>query len=277
MIGADYGGVDAHFCRLARAKPAQSLSVREAVLLGRMYFFDFDPGILRVAVERLRELVRQFPLEPLPKATLAMLLANVGHEPRWPELPPADEIRSLAADAWQYAPGESWSILARGFAACFGGDEHEIHRLARALEADSDASAIARCGIGLLLCLRGIHIDQGLRLIRESRRINPYQPVAVHVVEALIALRNGDLDAAIQHLDTYRIPWGWADPLIRGAVHVLRGETDIAAGEYRAALAAFPNLETAALEEGRLVWHRDHMQFLFGVFARAGITAQSCR
>jgi hypothetical protein len=242
-----------------------------------MYFSNFNPRILPLAIGRLREVIVRFPHEPLPKATLAMLLANAGHEPSWKELPPAGEIRALAADAWRDAPDEPWSILACGFAACFGGDEHEIHRLARALEADPDAAAISKCGIGVLLCLRNIDTCQGLRLIRESRRINPYQPCAVHVVEALLALRSGQLDEALRHLDSYRIPWGWADPMIRGAVHAARGEVGLAAGEFRAALAAFPNLETAALEEGRLVWHRDHMQFLFGVFARAGITAQSCR
>lgn len=274
MIGADYGGVDAHFSRLARVKCPQALSVYEAVLLGRMYFSDFNPRALPVAIARLREVVRQFPREPLPKATLAMLLANAGHEPRWPDLPPAGEIRSLAADAWRDAPEEPWSILACGFAACFGVDgHHEIQRLARALDADPDAAAMTKCGIGVLLCLRCIHTDQGLRLIRESRRINPYQPCAVHVVEALIALRNGELNAAIQHLDIYRLPWGWADPLIRGAVYASRGERDLAVGEYRAALAAFPNLETAAFEEGRLIWHREHMSFLIGAFAKIGITA----
>lgn len=277
MIGSDYGGVDSHFSRLARTKSARSLSVYEAVLLGRMYFSDFNPRVLPIAIERLREVVMQFPHEPMPKAILAMLLANAGHEASWKELPPADEIRALAADAWRDAPEEPWSILACGFAACFGGEDYEIRRLARALEADPDAAGIAKCGIGVLLCLRGIDTQQGLRLIHESCRINPYQPSAVHVVEALVALRNGQLDDALRHLDTYRTPWGWADPLIRGAVHVLRGEIDLAVGEYRAALAAFPNLETAALEDGRLVWHRDHMEFLIGAFARAGITAHSCR
>lgn len=271
MIGADFGGMDAHFSRLARAKSPSSLTVYEAVLLGRMYFAEFNPRILPVAIGRLREVVREFPEEPLPKATLAMLLANAGHEPRWEELPPVDEICSLAADAWRMAPDEPWSILAFGFAACFRGDEFEIRRLGRAVEADRDAAAIAKCGMGVLLCLRNIDTELGLRLIRECRRLNPYQPTAVHVVEALIALRSGDLDAAIRHLDTYRVPWGWADPLIRAAAHVLRGEMEPAADEYRSAVAAFPDLEIAARQERRLVWHRDHMEFLLGTCANAGI------
>lgn len=277
VIGADYGGVDAHFSRLARVKPEHSLSVYEAVLLGRMYFADFNPRALFKGVQRLREVVRDFPDEPLPMATLAMLLACAGHEPQWAELPPAVEIRSLATSAWRMAPEDPWSILARGYAACFGGGVHEIRRLAVALDSDPDAAAISKCGIGMLLCLRGIDPEHGLRLIHDSSRINPYQPCAVHVVEALIALRRGDLDHALARLNTYRIPWGWADPLIRGAIHVLKGELDYAAGEYRAVIHAFPDFERAALEEGRLLWHRDHMEFLIGIFAGVGIKAASCR
>lgn len=277
IIGADYGGVDAHFSRLARIKPEHSLSVYEAVLLGRMYFADFNPRALSKAIPRLRDVVQMHPDEALPKATLAMLLANAGHEPRWPELPPSEEIRLLARDAWRLAPEDPWSILAFGFAACFGGDGHEIRRLAIALEGDTNAAAIAKCGIGVLMCLRCIDDGLGLRLICESRRMNPYQPCAVHVVEALVALRRGDLDGAISHLDIYRIPWGWADPLIRGAVYSLRGQTELAAGEYRAVLAAFPDFEQAALEEGRLIWHREHIEFLIGTFFRAGISAASCQ
>lgn len=277
VIGADYGGVDAHFSRLARVKPEHSLTVYEAVLLGRMYFSDFNPRALFTAIPRLREVIRLHPDEALPKSTLAVLLANAGHEPRWPERPPAEELRQLAHEAWHLAPDDPWSILAWGFAACFGGDPHEIRRIACALEADPHAAAISKCGIGVLMCLRGMDEEQGLRLIHESRRMNPYQPCAVHVVEALVALRRGDLDAAIAHLDIYRIPWGWADPLIRGAVHALRGNLEFAEGEYRAVLTAFPGFEKAALEDGRLVWHRDHMEFLIGTFAKVGITAASCR
>lgn len=277
IIGSDYGGVDAHFSRLARIKPEHSLSVYEAVLLGRMYFADFNPRALSKAIPRLRDVVRTHPEESLPKATLAMLLANAGHEPRWPEATPVEEIRQLARDAWHLAPEDPWSILASGFAACFGGHDHEIRRLASAIEGDPNAAAITKCGIGVLMCFRCMDEERGLRLIHESRRMNPYQPCAVHVVEALVALRRGDPDAALAHLDVYRIPWGWADPLIRGAVHALRGDTEFAAGEYRAVLSAFPDFEQAALETGRLVWHRDHVEFLIGTFAKAGITAATLR
>lgn len=276
VIGADYGGVDSHFNRLARVKPENSLSVYEAVLLGRMYFADFNPQALSTAIQRLRVVVREYPDEAMPKSTLAMLLANAGHEPSWPDLPPVAEIRELASEAVRLAPDDPWTILANGFAASFGGDDHEIRRIAIAAGSDPDAAAITKCGIGMLLCLRGIDSGYGLRLIHESSRMNPYQPRSVHVVEALVALRNGDLDGALAHLDIYRIPWGWADPLIRGAVHALRGDLEFAAGEYRAVLNAYPDFERAALEEGRLIWHREHMEFLFGIFAQAGITAASC-
>lgn len=276
VIGEDFGGVDAHFSRMARVKPEHSLTVYEAVLLGRMYFADYHPRALFKAIPRLREVIRTHPDEALPKSTLAMLLANSGHEPRWPEAPPAEEIKRLAREAWHLAPDDPWSILAWGFASCFGGDEHEIRRLSYALDVDPHAPAISKCGIGVLMCLRCIDQEHGLRLIHESRRMNPYQPCAVHVVEALVALRRGDLDGALAHLDIYRIPWGWADPLIRGAVHALRGNIEFAAGEYRAVLTAFPGFEQAALEEGRLIWHREHMEFLIGAFTEAGITADSC-
>lgn len=103
-------------------------------------------------------------------------------------------------------------MLACGFSACLGGDGHEIRRLAFALEGDPDAAAIAKCGIGVLMCLRCIDQEQAGRLILESRRMNPYQPCGVHVVEELVALRSGDLEAAIAHPDIYRIPWAERTP-----------------------------------------------------------------
>lgn len=274
-IGADFGAIDAHFCRLSRTKPEHALSIHEAVLLGRMYFFDYNPRSLPVAVRRLRQVVLECPEEALPKATLAMLLANAGHEGAWPELPPAAEIQSLADDAWRLDPMASWSILARGFACCFGGDFREIRRLAQAVETDPDASALSRSGLGVLLCLQDLDLPRGIRLIHQARRMSPYQPRALDVVEALVALRAGDLDATLAHLDRYRIAWGWAAPLIRGAVHVLRGDLESATFEYRAVLAAYPDFERAALEPGRMVWHADHLRFLLDIYHRAGIGGES--
>lgn len=274
-IGADFGAIDAHFSRLSRTKPEQALSIHEAVLLGRMYFYDYNPRSLPVAVRRLRQIVRECPDEALPKATLAILLANAGHEGSWPELPPAAEIQVLADDAWRLDPMASWSIIARGFACCFSGDLPEIRRLAQAVERDPDASGFSRCGLGVLLCLQDLDLPQGIRLIHQARRMSPYQPRAVDVVEALVALRAGDLDATLAHLDRYRIVWGWAAPLIRGAVHVLRGDLESAAFEYRAVSAAYPDFERAALEPGRMVWHAEHLRFLLGIYHRAGIGGES--
>lgn len=276
MIGADFGAMDAHFGRLSRTKPEHALSVYEAVLLGRMYFFDYNSRSLPVAVRRLRRVVLECPEEALPKSTLAMLLANAGHEGTWPDLPPAAEIRSLADDAWYLDPMASWSILARGFACCFSGDLPEIRRLAHAVETDPDASALARCGLGVLLCLQNLDLPQGLRLIHQARRMSPYQPKAVDVVEALVSLRVGDLEATLSHLDRYRIAWGWAAPLIRGAVHALRGDLESAACEYRAVLTAYPDFPRTALKPGRMVWHADHLRFLLGIYHRVGIGGESC-
>lgn len=270
-IGADFGAIDAHFGRLSRTKPEHMLSIHEAVLLGRMYFFDYNPLSLPVAVRRLRQVVLECPDEALPKATLAMLLANAGHEGSWPELPPAAEIQVLADDAWRLDPTASWSILARGFACCFSGDLPEIRRLAQAVERDPDASALSRCGLGVLLCLQDLDLAQGVRLIHQARGMSPYQPRAVDVVEALVSLRSGDLDATLAYLDRYGIAWGWAAPLVRGAVHALREDLESAACEHRAVLAAFPDFERAALEPGRMVWHPDHIRFLLGIYHQAGI------
>jgi len=275
-IGADFGAIDAHFSRLSRTKPEHALTIHEAVLLGRMYFFDYNPRSFPVAVRRLRQVVLECPDEALPKATLAMLLANAGHEGSWPELPPAAEIQSLADDAWRLDPMASWSILARGFACCFSGDLPEIRRLAQAVERDPDASGFSCCGLGVLLCLQNLDLPQGIRLIHQARRMSPYQPRALDVVEALVALRAGDLDATLAHLDCYRIAWGWAAPLIRGAVYALRGDVESAACEHRAVLAAYPDFGNVALEPGRMAWHADHLRFLLGIYHRVGIGGVPC-
>jgi hypothetical protein len=276
MIVGDYGGLDVHFSRLARMKPEHLLSAEEAVLLGRMYFTDFNPAVLFKVAHRLREVVRSSPGDPLAMATLAMLLVCAGNEPRWTDPVPAEEVRRLAAAAWQMAPDQPWVILASAFAACFDGQDHVVRRLASSIERDPDAPGTTRYGLGVLLCLRCIDLEKGLRLIEDARRMNPEQPCGVHVVEAVVALRCGDPDHALERLNAYRIPWGWADPLIRGAIHVLRGEPERAADEYRAVMSEFPDLERAAASN-RLIWHRDHIEFLIGIFAKVGITAESCR
>lgn len=273
LIGADYGAVDSHFQRFARVKPENSLSVYEAVLLGRMYFADYNPAALPKIIGRLREVIIEQPDEPLPKSTLSMLLANMGFEPRWSDTPSLGEIQQLAAEAWRLAPDDPWSILALGFSACLSRDTHTVFRLGVATEADPRSTSITRCGIGILLCLRKVDVAMGLRLIHSGISANPYYPRAVHFVGALVDLEHGRLTEALEKVDLYGLPWGWVDPLIRGAIYALQGEPGRAAGEYRAVLDVWPDFERACLKNDQFLWHRDYLDLIAGALTRAGALA----
>lgn len=271
LIGADLGAVDAHFLSFARVKPEASLSVYEAVLLGRMYFADYNPTPLPRTIGRLREVVAEQPDEAFPKSTLAMLLANMVFEPRWAEALPLDEIRTLAGDAWRLAPDDPWSILALGFSACLGDDAHTVYRLGVATEADPRSSSIASCGIGILLCLCKVDVAMGLRLMRSGVAANPYHFRAVHFVEALIDLEEGRLEDALEKCDLYGLPWGWVDPLIRGAIYALQGRNELAAGEYRTVLEVWPDFEPKFQQNQLFLWHRDYLELIRRALTRAGV------
>lgn len=260
-IGGDIGRISAHLSGFARVKPENALTVYEAVLMGRMYMSDFHHESLPQAVAALRRVVRGMPEEPAAHATLAVLLGTLGAEPRWPGDPPPEEIRALAERAWQLDPEDPWSILASAFAAVYQGRSDDLGRIGRSVSTSDQATAMVQACLGSLLCLQKVDVPTGLRLIDQAREANPHYLSVVHLARSLVFLDAGELAAALAELDAYQVPWGWADPLLRGSIARRQGKLETARAEWQRVLTAFPDFEIHGPRSIGYLWHEDYVRF----------------
>ena len=271
-IGEDCGVVSQHLSSLARVKPANALSVYEAVLLGRMYLTDFDHESLPRVLETLRRAAIQEPQESAPSATLAVILASLGHEPRWPGDPPLAEIRDHAERAMRLAPQDPWSILASAFSATVHQQRDELVRIACAVERDGEHwPSMLLGGVGLLLCYQKVDLDRGRRLIAKAYASNPHYPTVLHVALALASFGDGDFESARRELDALQYRWGLSEPLLRGAMAAAEGDFETARREWRDVIAAFPDFARDGARSFGFAWHSDYLAQIAAAMQRAGI------
>ncbi|MEX1114281.1 MAG: hypothetical protein WEB53_03465 [Akkermansiaceae bacterium] len=272
-IGEEGGVISRHLSSLARVKQDDMLTVYEAVLLGRMYLSDYDHQALPRVLETLRRAVRQAPYEVAPHATLAVLLSMLGMEPQWPGDPPVDEIRELAKQAMQLCPVDPWSVLAQAFAAAVHQDRKELERIGRTLDAgELDASAMLLGGVGVLMCCQKANPVLGVKLIAQAIRANPHYTRTLHVGLALVLLEARNFNAARQELDAFQYRWGLSDPLIRGAMAALDGETDTAHREWQRVLESFPSFVTDGERSLGYLWHADYILLIRHAYRNVGIS-----
>ncbi|NQX02581.1 hypothetical protein HQ447_18135 [bacterium] len=274
-IGGDIGQISTHLSAFARVKPENALTVYESVLMGRMYLSDFHYESLPQAVAALRRVVREMPDEPAPHATLAVLLATLGAEPRWPGDPPPEEIRALAARARHLDPADPWSILASAFSAVYEQQPDELERIGRSVSADPQATSMVQACLGGLLCFQKVDVATGLLLIERALQANPHCVSGVHLARSLVFLDAGRLEAALVELDAYGVPWGWADPLLRAVIAGRQGNPESARAEWLRVLAAFPEFETHGPRSIGYLWHADYVALAGEVMRGAGVTIRA--
>ena len=274
-IGEDCGVVGQHLSSLARVKPENALSVYEAVLLGRRYLVDFDCGSLPRVLETLRRAAIQLPRESAPSATLAVILATLGHEPRWPGDPPLAEIRDHAERSMRLAPQDPWSIMASAFSATLHQQRDELARIARTVEHGSDHwPSMVLGGVGLLLCYQKMDLERGRRLIAQAYASNPHYPTVLHLALALASFGAGDFVAARRELDALQYRWGLSEPLLRGAMAAAEGDFETARREWRDVIAAYPDFANDGARSFGFAWHSDYLAQIAAAMERAGIRVE---
>ncbi len=271
-IGEDCGVVGQHLSSSARVKPGNALSVYEAVLLGRMYLTDFDYESLPRVLETLRRAAIQLPQESAPSATLAVILASLGHEPRWPGDPPLAEIRDHVERAMRLAPHDPWSIMASAFSATVHQQRDELARIACAVERDGDHwPSMLLGGVGLLLCYQNMDLERGRRLIAKAYASNPHYPTVLHLALALASFGAGDFVAARCELDALQYRWGLSEPLLRGAMAAAEGDFETARREWRDVIAGYPDFARDGARSFGFMWHSDYLAQIAAAMERAGI------
>ncbi len=271
-LGEDGGIISRYLSSLARVKPENSLTVYEAVLLGRMYLSDFDYRALPRVVETLRRVVRQAPHEPAPHATLAVLLAMLGMEPKWPGDPPLDEIREHARQAMMLNPEDFWSVLAQASAAAVDQDMNELVRIGRSLDdGEFEVSAMLLGGVGVLMCCKKADVACGAGMIQRAIAANPHYLKIFHTGLAMVAFEARDFELARRELDDFQCRWGLTDPLIRGAMAALEGDVETARGEWARVLVAFPNFVEDGVRSLGYLWHGDYISMIVESYRSVGI------
>jgi TolB-like protein len=271
-IGEECGMVSQHLSSLARVKAENVLTVYEAVTLGRRYLVDFDYEWLPRVLETLRRAAIQLPQESAPSATLAVILATLGHEPRWQDDPPLAEIREHAERAMRLAPRDPWSIMASAFSATVHQQRDELARIARMVELGSDHwPSMVLGGVGLLLCYQKVDLERGRRLIAQAYASNPHYPTVLHIALALASFGARDFVSARRELDALQYRWGLSEPLLRGAMAALEGDFETARREWRDVIAAYPDFPRDGARAFGFAWHEDYLRALGGAMQLAGI------
>lgn len=271
-IGEDCGVVSQYLSSLARVKSEHSLSVFEAVLLGRTYLADFQYESLPQVLESLRQAVIESPLEAATHSTLVVILASLGMEPRWLGDPPLDEIRRHASEAVRLSSQDPWSILAEGFAAAVHGESAELIRIAVSLEGRASHSpSMLLGGIGSLLCYQNVDLERGGRLIEQAYKTNPHYLRVFHLANALVAWNAGNFELAERELDAFGLRWGLSDPLIRASMAAVRGDEKSALREWQRVLAVFPSFSVDGLHSLGFLWQADYIRLIGASLGLVGI------
>ena len=272
LVGEDCGVISQHLSSLARVKSEHALTVFESVLLGRMYLTDFHYESLPRVLETLRRAVRQVPLESAPHATLAVILASLGHEPRWQGDPPLAEIRELAGHTMRLNPRDPWSILAGCFSATVHRERDELARIGALLESVAGhAPSMLLGGVGVLLCYQKMDLEKGVGLIEQACATNPHYPSVLHLALALVFFDVGDFEAARRELDALQFHGGLSEPLLRAAMAALEDDFETARREWQSVLAAFPTFSQDGARSLGFLWHRDYITQIAAAMQRAGI------
>ena len=270
-IGAEFGVLPQHHSSLARVGNAAKPTVYGAVLLGRRYLLDLTIESLRRALKALNEAVVLYPDEAMPHATLAMLLASVGYEPRWRGVIPRQEITRLATRARKLDPDCPWAINALAMAAILECRDDQIEQLARQMMGDLKMPAILGGSMGLWMVYRKVLREDGLEWIERACADNPHFPTVLRLGPCLKSVEEGDHVTALLELDGYGISHGWCDPLLRAAIFAMQGNARKARRYWKITLGKDPGISKYGLARAGLFWHEDYLARIRESLEAAGI------
>lgn len=265
-IGEDFGVIDRHLSDLAKVKPEAAVTVGEAVALARTYLATFAPDLRDRAVETLRRACAEHPAEPLPPATLVVVLATLIGDPAWRQAWPGDEMTARAEAARRLAPDSPWTLLALAAEASSHRRDDDLIRLAARVAAMPHLSPIIRGGVGLWMLLRSTRPELALAWIEEAFAAHPHQPTAYHIGRMCAHLLAGDAAGLSRALADYGHADGWARPLLEGVVAAWKGDRAGALARLDQLQRADPTFATHGLGRFSAIWHEDYQKAVHRAF-----------
>lgn len=265
-IGEDFGIIDRHLSDLAKVKPEAALSVGEAVALARTYLATFAPDLRDRALEALRRACDEHPAEPLPPATLVLVLASLIGDHTWRQAWPKEEMTARADAARRLAPDSPWTLLALAAEASSHRRDDDLVRLAGRVAAMPHLSPIIRGGVGLWMLLRSTRPELALAWIEEAFAAHPHQPTAYHIGRMCAHLLAGDAAGLSRALADYGHDDGWARPLLEGVVAAWKGDRAGALARLEQLQQADPTFATHGLGRFSAIWHEDYQKAVHRAF-----------
>lgn len=265
-VGEDFGVIDRHLSDLAKVKPEAALSVGEAVALARTYLATFAPDLRDRALEVLRRACAEHPAEPLPPATLVIVLASLVGDHTWRQSWPFEEMAACAEAARRLAPDSPWTLLATAADAWARRRDEVLAGLADRAAAMPHLSPIIRGGIGFWLLLRSLRREQALAWIDEALAAHPHQPTGYHMGRMCAHLLAKDADGLARTLSDFGHADGWVRPLMEGVVAAWRGDRASALERLGQLQRVDPTVATHGLARFSAIWHEDYQQVVREAF-----------
>lgn len=270
-IGEDFGVIDRHLSDLAKVKPEAALSVGEAVALARTYLATYAPELRDRSIDALRHACDDHPAEPLPPATLVIVLASLVGDHTWRQPWPKEEMTARAAAARRLAPDSPWTFLAVAADAWMRRSDDDLVRVADRVAAMPHLSPIVRGGVGLWLLVRSLRHDTALGWLDEAFGAHPHQPTGYHMGRMCAQLLAKDAEGLSRTLSDFGHAEGWVRPLMEGVVAAWRGDRAAAADCLQRLQRVDPTVASHGLARFSAIMHEDYQRAVHEAFDRVNL------
>ena len=245
----------------------------EAVLHYHSWIGTSDKAHTHVAREALEKAITVDPYYALPKGMLADIYAAIS---QWTDTISAGEeleqrSMQLALEGEKIAPSCQYCQWAKTFNYFLRKQSDDFIKAARFVLSLNQANTNIVNAVGYKLVIFG-QIDEGMEILENSRKLNPFLPDWYHVAPALVHYMNNNLDAALNEANKLQLPGYLVGPLIRGAILGKMGLMLQAKQEIDEALAICPNItQTGRRTLSRLFFHDRQVNGLIQGLNLAGL------
>lgn len=231
----------------------------EAVLHYHSWIGTIDKEHTQIARKALEKAIAIDPYYALPKGMLADIYAAIS---QWTDTISAGEeleqrSMRLALEGEKISPHCQYCQWAKTFNYFLRKQSDDFLKTARFVLSLNQANTNIVNAVGYKLVIFG-QIDEGMEILENSRKLNPFLPDWYHVAPALVHYMNNNLDAALNEANKLQLPGYLVGPLTRAAILGKMGLKDQAKQEVNEALIVCPNIaQTGRRTLNRLFFH-DH-------------------
>jgi adenylate cyclase len=247
-IAAPYGPIyEQELARVAH-KPAESLDTYDCVLKYYSYRRTFDPTLHRETVTCFETAVVREPMFADAWAGLALMYLDehvYGYTPQSAAAGPLERAREAARNALDIDGENYFANLALARVRFFSGDLEGFSRSAdRVLALDANNTE-ALSLIGTLLAISGSS-ERAQPLVNKALALSPRAPGYYYLAQAVMELRAGRDDAALNWALRIDAPNWFVTPLIVAASAGLAQRQDVAARATARLLELYPDFAREA-------------------------------